>query len=288
MQKLFFKVIIFSFGSILSTLPSIAQPAICVDKIFSTPDFTQTDPRGHFAAGGKNYCAPVAVSNSFVWLSKHGFPGLMPGNSKETKIGQDDKKLIEQQIELIKILASPAYMNTRAEDGTEVANIVKGIKKYVLGRGYEIKQLSYQGFRMTDPEFDSGLKRPRVPWIKNAITGNSVVWLNIGWYKHKPDSTTYIRIGGHWVTLVGYGKDAQNQAISNVFVVHNPSQLAGTSFHNDFLTLAPVNNGVLVSHRILFGFPRPSFGFYQITSGLPPIPDCNTAILEGAVMLELR
>ena len=43
-----------------------------------TPDLMQTDPDGRLPDGGKKYCAPVAVSNSFMWLAENGFENLAP------------------------------------------------------------------------------------------------------------------------------------------------------------------------------------------------------------------
>lgn len=271
-----------------------AQPAAYLDKVSSTPDLTQTDSRGHFPEGGKNYCAPVAVSNSFVWLSQHGYPKLLPDitlnkSSAATATNlQPAERLTDQQIAMVRILSQRGYMDTSADDGTEVTNVLRGIKRYVLDHGYAINQLSYQGFRLIDPEFDSGFRYPRLSWIKRCINGKSAVLLNLGWYKFNPHSFAYVRMGGHWVTLVGYGVDDLNQKAESTLIVHNPSQLAGPSFHNDCLKLVRIDYGVLVSRKGYYGFPRPATGFYKIVTGLPPIHDCDTAILEGAVWLELN
>ncbi len=266
----------------------LAQPAAYLDKVSSTPDFTQTNARGHFPEGGKNYCAPVAVSNSFVWLAKHGYPKLLPALPLTGNTQQDDR-LTDQQIAMIDILSNREYMDTRAEEGTEVSNVLRGIKRYILEHGYSIKTLNYQGFRLTNPEFESSSRYPRLASIKQGIAANkSGVWLNIGWYKCNPQNFAYMRQGGHWVSLVGYGVDAQNQKADDIFIVHNPSQLAGLTFHNDFIKLVRIDYGVLVSPRGFYGFPRPAPGFYKIVSGMPPIHGCNTAVLEGVIFLELN
>ncbi len=268
---------------------SLAQPDSYTDKVSSTPDLTQTDVRAHFDQGGKNYCAPVAVSNSFVWLAEHGYPKLLPEshvNSYQAKILSKEEDLINRQIELARILGSTAFMNTKGEEGTEVDNVLLGIKGYVSQQGYRIKRLGYQGFRSLLSEFDMGSRRPRLEWLRQGILGRSGVWLNIGWYRFNSQSRTYVRIGGHWVTLVGYGIDENNKPADNIFIIHNPAPKAGNEFHNDFIQLKPIE-GVLVSRTGLRGFPRPAWGFYKIVSGLPPFADCDTAILEGAVVLEL-
>ncbi len=95
-----------------------------------------------------------------------------------------------------------------------------------------------------------------------------------------------MRVGGHWVTLVGYGVNKEGKPTNNLLIVHNPSPRAGATFHNDFIALRPLQ-GVLVSRRGLLGFPRPAWGFYKIVGDLSPVPGSDTAILESAIILEL-
>jgi len=264
----------------------LAQPPSYVDKIFFTPDLTQSDPRGQFAENGANFCAPVAVSNSFVWLSEHGYPQLLPGKNNNLPDKDKERDTLYNQIALAKTLSSSEFMNTKAEEGTYVDEVLLGIKKYILKQGYSIKQLSYQGFRSNLAEFNSGTRNPKLASLKQGIIGKSGVWLNIGWYQSNPASGTYVRVGGHWVTLVGYGVDKNGKPANNVFVIHNPSARAGATFHNDYVIFEPIQ-GVLVSRRGLLGFPRPAWGFYKILGDLSPVPGSDTAILESAVILEL-
>jgi len=279
-------IIYLFFCALILVTPVHAQPSAYLDKTLSTPDLTQTDPHGHFADGGINYCAPVAVSDSFIWLTEHGYPNLLPTSSASAQILTPGEKLFNSQIMLARILSSPEFMNTKGQEGTEVDEVLAGVKHYVLKQGYSIKRLEYQGFRSISPEFDGGLRHPRLAWLKEGIIGKSAVWLNLGWYQYISQSNTYVRMGGHWVTLVGYGVDENNQPANNVLIIHNPSPRAGLTFHNDFCRLQPID-GVLVSRKVLLGFPRPGMGFYKIVSGLPAIPKCDTAILEGAIVLEL-
>jgi hypothetical protein len=276
-SKLFILICLFSLSESLC----LAQPSVFLDKVDTTPDLTQTDPRGKFAENGINYCAPVAVSNSFVWLSEHGYPKLLPNVPKG-----ESTNIVSRQLSLVKILGSSDYMDTKADEGTYVDNVLLGIKKYVLKQGYSIKNISYQGFRSNLAEFDGGARSPRLASLKQGLIGKSAVWLNIGWYQHNPNSGTYVRVGGHWITLVGYGIDKDNKHIDNGLIVHNPSPRSGNTFHNDFVSLVPVQ-GVLVSRRGLLGFPRPAWGFYKIVGDLVPLPGSDTVILESAVILEL-
>lgn len=273
-------ILLLAFSNLFIIISTTAQPAFYLDKL-DTPDLTQTDPRGDFAQNGINYCAPAAVSNSFAWLSNHGYPKLLPELRNSRK-----NDYVSRQILLTKILSSPTYMNTKGDEGTYVNDVLLGIRKYILDQGYSVKQLTYQGFRSNLPEFDIGIRAPRIELLRQGLTGHSGVWLNIGWYKFNSSSQTYVRQGGHWVTLVGYGKDKKGNLDNNIFVIHNPSPRAGMLFHNDYIALQPLK-GVLVSRRGLMGFPRPAWGFYKIVGDISPVPGSDTVILESAVILDL-
>ncbi len=162
------KVFALLYVTILATSSSLAQPSAYLDKL-STPDLTQTDSRGQFAENGTNYCAPVAVSNSFVWLSEHGYPKLLPNNDNSLSQKNNQIDITNKQIALAKILSSSEYMNTKADEGTYVDNVLLGIKKYILQQGYFIKQLSYQGFRSSLAEFDVGIRSPSFSFIKTRV-----------------------------------------------------------------------------------------------------------------------
>ena len=71
-------------------------------KAAETPHFWQLDPRGGFLNGGKDYCGPVAVSDSLMYLGRHGFPNLLPDDQGD-----------HSQIGMINLLASSHYLGTR-------------------------------------------------------------------------------------------------------------------------------------------------------------------------------
>jgi hypothetical protein len=57
--------------------PASTTDVSASQKAAETPHFWQRDPRGEFENGGRDYCCPVAVSNSFCYLAHHGFPALL-------------------------------------------------------------------------------------------------------------------------------------------------------------------------------------------------------------------
>ena len=170
---------------ILLCLSTIARaqesdiPLFYTGSIHSIPDLTQTDPRANFPGGGSQFCCLVSIANSLMWLDSNGFPNFV----------QKSESPFEDQVKLVKLLSSKQYMDTDLIDGTGTTKLMRGIKKYVLDRGYEIMQLGYEGWRKHPPEMKTMFSIPRLSWIKRGILDNGAVWLNVGWYKYNSPST---------------------------------------------------------------------------------------------------
>ena len=96
-----------------------------VRYINDIPDYTQTDVKGKKSGNGLQYCAPVSVSNSLVWLTK----------SKHN------------QLELIHKLASKEYMNTSLINGTGTTGVLRGVDKISKQLFGKYKELKYEGWR---------------------------------------------------------------------------------------------------------------------------------------------
>ncbi len=171
------------------------------------PDLTQTLVAGSAHNDGQMYCAPVAVSNSLVWL-----------------LGE------RNQVAVAKKLASSAYMNTSLKNGTGTTGVLRGVAKYLGSRNIEPSSLLYQGWRKHLRRFGSGEKRPDPQFLKQHVGEGKAAWLNVGWYKK--DGPDYRRVGGHWVTLIGYStKDA------GTFYLNDPSPRAGWSSASNEVTV---------------------------------------------------
>jgi hypothetical protein len=91
--------------------------------LHDVPDFTQTDVRGAASGNGQQYCAPVAVANSFMWL------------------GEDT----QDQLLLIEKLASRDYMNTSLKNGTGTTGVLRGADKLAIEMFGGYAQLEYVG-----------------------------------------------------------------------------------------------------------------------------------------------
>jgi carboxyl-terminal processing protease len=255
-----------------------AQPPFYTEKINSIPDLTQTDAEANFPASGKEFCLHSAVTNSLMWLDSNGFPNLVD-NTGDSFAGQ---------VKLAKLLSSKTYMDTDPEEGTGTSGLIRGLKKYIADRGYEIESLQYQGWRPLDEDVvnvSAGLI-PNLDWMKRGIIGSGCVWLNIGWYKYDASSNKYERIAGHWVTFVGYGKDQNDNLDPNILILHDPSPRAGKTFANEYALATQITIGMLTGK--FKGLPRTAVGLYTLTDGMHIKSAADCAIIDGAAALKLK
>lgn len=269
-----FLVLISGILALDATLASTAPPAVCSDKINSIPDLTQTDPKARFPHGGIHYCGPTAVSNSLMWLAQNGYDKLMPPSAGRN----------ESQAEMAMLLASEKYMNTTLEHGTSPTDILIGISRYLRDCGYRYKELEYQGWRRHPRKFTTGIAVPQLDWIKKSLIGPSAVWLNVGWYEHSSEENSYSRIGGHWVTLAGFGVDANGREDPSILIIHDPSPQRGKPYANEYVRVERIDTeGMIISGEK----STQAKGFFKLTDGLRKKRSADCAILDGAISLRM-
>lgn len=133
----------------------------------------------------------------------------------------------------------------------------------------------------TPSRFLSASKIPQLKWVKNGISGNSAVWLNIGWYKYDSIQDEYQDeyqiVGGHWVTVVGHHQDT--------LVLHDPSPRAGKTFSNEYVRVQRLSSGTLTGQKA--GLPISAKEFHILNEGMHIKSNADYAIVDGAVVLEL-
>ena len=218
------------------------------------PDLLQTLNAAGFAGDGQQFCGPVAVSNSLVWLE---------GNKDES-----------YQIDLVHKLSSPTYMNTSTINGTDIFGVTQGVHKYAMERWGKYKTQEYSGWSKSPAQFRSNLKKPTLDWMTSALHRKGAVWLNIGWYNQ--EGINYRRAGGHWVTLVGYelGK----------LVIHDPAPRSGKIFSNQFISLNPLSGGQLIRGTR----STSARDHFVIADGMAISSKGKLGIIDGAVIFELE
>ena len=303
--KTFLKFLLLSIAfSIICPLICIAMPAVSMEKVESTPDLSQRDGIGYLPGKGKGYCAPVAVSNSLMQLALNGHSGLveLTGSTRMS------------QLRLAALLGEARYMNTDPKIGTGPSRVLRGIAVYMMEKGYGDATLAYQGWRKVHEAFDTGLKTPDLDLIKEGLRGESGVWLNLGWYHYDKETGQYSRLGGHWVTLVGYGEDNEGAPDPRMLVIHDPAAKKGDKnpMHR-YVRVQKISwdksnpRPVLVSSVKGYfermagtsvqecpdgggepGLPRSAEGFYKLSGQLRIQKKADFAILDGAVVLKLK
>jgi len=247
-------------------------PAVYLEKL-GVPDMTQTDPRAKLPNGGRSYCGPVAVSNSLMWLAGRGFANLLPDLKDREKV----------HFELARILGR--YMNTNPKTGTGATGLARGVVRYIEDRGYHCDYVGYQGWRKHPKEFSSGVDVPQLSWIKSALQGDSAVWLNIGWYKYDAGSDRYRRIGGHWVTLVGYGAERSGKPDPAVLIIRDPAPRSGMRPWHQYVRLKRISSGSLEGKDGRSS--RSAEGFYILAEGLKVRSTADFGLLDGVVALKI-
>jgi hypothetical protein len=265
----------------LHAAPAHAAPAppkpkpnrVLRQRAFDTPDLTQTDPELGVPGGGNSYCGPVAISNSVMWLSSHGYPKLAPPGPTPH----------EQQLELVRRLGSHHYMATSPYSGTGAFGILPGLARWAKDAGYQVKRLEYEGWRGHALAYDVGVRKPDLHWIASALHPGGAAWINVGWYKPGPGGHAYHRHGGHWLTVVDAGHDERGAPDPSVLVLHDPAPYAGTKFENTYVRVEPIDHGWMLDGKNAF----PAKGYAKVGGGMHIKREGDVAIIDGAIVLEL-
>ncbi|MGD8913159.1 MAG: hypothetical protein PVI97_07950 [Candidatus Thiodiazotropha sp.] len=221
------------------------------------PDLLQTIELAKLPDEGRAFCGPVAVSNSLVWLE-----------------GKKDK---EHQISVVHKLSSSGYMNTNTKNGTGTTGLIRGVERYVKEVFGGYRELKYSGWRNAPKEYRSIFKQPTIDYMRSALNQNGAAWLNVGWYKYDQQNEVFTRVGGHWVTLVGYE--------SGELVIHDPAPQAGNGFSNEFVSYSEIKTGTLTGNK--HGLPQPAKGYYKLGKGMHIPKRADLAVIDGVVVLQI-
>ena len=226
----------------------------------SVPDLTQTTKEADFAGGGSQFCAPVAVSNSLVWLE---------GRQKERRY----------QIEMVKTLAGEGFMSTSLVDGTGTTQVIKGVQKYANQKWPNYHRLEYSGWRKC-PNDSKVAEKPTLQWMIDGLHDRSAVWVNVGWYVSQETSngTEFKRVGGHWVTLVGHS--------NGKLILHDPAPRAGKKPSKQKVKYRILGDGRQTGNKK--GLPLSAAGSIALSKGMKISKRANTAIIDGVVIFEIE
>src|SRR5437868_419335 len=132
------------FDQSASEVPSICQS--CYPKIVQW--------------GGKPYCAPAAVSNSLVWLSRNGYPSLQPFH---------DEDPLQAQARLMNRLGQ--IMGTSENGGTSPKQVLAGLKLYLEENHVKYQRLASVGWRSVPDYVPVDKPIADLSWIKEGTLG---------------------------------------------------------------------------------------------------------------------
>ncbi len=245
---------------------AFAIPPFFTEKADAIPNICQTCFPQIIKWGGKPHCAPAAVSNSLVWLSKNGFPSLHPFQDQDQNIGQ---------ARLVELLGE--VMGTSETGGTSPIKVLNGLRIYLENKKVKYRRLASTGWRSV-PDFvyvDSSIVN--LSWIKEGTFGKNSVWILIGWCKYEPKADNCDIFDGHWMTAVGYGKDRSGHLDPSILVLHDSAERAERK--NYYARIE------VLSHGRIDG-SRSARDVLTLTGDVVLKPTADRGLIQGAYRLE--
>ena len=244
-------------------------------RLDTMPDFTQTDPALGLPNGGRKYCAPVAAANALVWLSEdRGFNRLLPVRGLSTT---------EKVATVARTLGESDYMSTAPKGGTSHHRFLTGLERYIEQADYNAR-LRYRGRWRMEDRFVDDLSPPDVDWIREQFDDGAAVWLSIGFYEEGSAPGELRRLGGHIVTVAGYGVDADGSPDRDVVILHDSDDNGGSVIQRHYLAFEDRRDGTFIlpdgSHGGDVG------GHMQVIRGYNLRSDI-IAIIDSAMSLEM-
>jgi hypothetical protein len=243
------------------------------------PDLTATNPVAQLPLGGKHFSAPVAASNALAWLALE---------KKYTRLLPPGKPGPQLQGRLAGRLGSRGYMGTEVHRQTGTPATLKGLSRFLGEKDYPA-EYAYQGWRRVEKKFNRGWPWPDLDWVRSSLQGNSLVLLNVGWYRHDAGKDVYQRFGGHWVSLAGYGVDEEGKAAPGILLIHDSSPRAGLEPAVEYVRVKPISSGRLSG---VSGMPKganSAVGFFRLGGGMHINSERgDTCILDGVIVVRLQ
>ena len=238
------------------------------------PDFSQRDPALNLPGGGKYYCVPVATANALVWYAQErGFSNLLPvtGLSITEKVAAVARKLGEDQ-----------YMSTAPKGGTNPLQFLRGLSAYIKDAGYSSSVL-YRGLWPMPRKYGKvEVGAPDIDWIQEKFSSGSAMFISLGFYKKGDRAGDLNRVGGHQVTVVGFGVDKSGHVDRDYVVLHDPDD-GSRNVARRYLKLEPLRNRTFVDSK---GNEMDATDFLAVTDGMR-LRSGYIAVVEAVYALDL-
>ena len=112
------------------------------------------------------------------------------------------------------------------------------------------------------------------------MTGESNVVLNVGWYRRDEEKKLYRRLGGHYMTLVGYRPQGDDFA----YLIHDPASRSGPGKVTHEARLVPIPGGRLAPWK---SYAQRSAEGHFLIEGIVVKSTADAAILDGAIRVTI-
>lgn len=236
-------------------------------KIGHMPDLCQTDKAfASLPGGGRQHCAAAAVVNVLVGMDLMGYENLIPGLPRETG----------NVLAVMKQLGSPAYMNI-GKKGVGPVSVMRALGRYVRERKYTVSFQSRGWRRAGRSHVDESISPE---WLKEGILGRSNTVLNVGWYKLDAEAAQYERVGGHYMSIVGYSTTVHG----TTFHLHDPARRSGKGKITHAVSLVPVRKDVAYSSTLRTKDGSPSL---YMLDGVVVKSIADIAVIDCAIRFEI-
>jgi hypothetical protein len=174
---------------------AVAAPTELDGALKKMVDRAQRDSR--LPNMGRSYCGPVSASNALTWFGENGFSTLK---------GEGEDGQLAMILELGKL------MGTDPVKGTGPQGVAKGVKAYLEKRGVKFSMEFYGERKMPEGVCVVKGRDPTPEWLASMNDGKSVTLVHVGWYKDSPEGKGLVRSFGHWMAVIGAGKDKDGKA----------------------------------------------------------------------------
>lgn len=245
-----------------------------VEKISEIPNICQTCYPKLVRWGGEPHCAPASVSNSIFWLSKNGFPNLLPFVDLDQNVAQ---------AKLLNLLGDT--MGTTDTEGTSPYKVMNGLKKYLDSKNVVYKKMAATGWRDVPSFVERKTEWPSLSWVQQGIKTAHSVWILVLWTRYNEKKDRYEIFGGHWVTIVGFGKNESGLTDKNILVIHDPAPRAQR--RNYFSTATILSHGIVYEEDRSTISPKDAKGAISLSGDFVFKPTASHGIVVGAYYLVL-
>jgi hypothetical protein len=117
-------------------------------------------------------------------------------------------------------------------------------------------------------------------WLREGVTGESNAVLNLGWYRYEKGEDLYQRLGGHYMTLVGYRREGDRFT----YLIHDPAPRSGPGKVTHEARLVPIRSGRMAPWKRYQ--ERPAAGHFRV-EGIVVKRTADLAILDGAMRMTI-